>query len=262
MLELSLLGSPCAALDGIPLHGTLLHKDLALLYYLAVSGRPQPRECLAALLWGDISEESARRNLRKSLTELRRPLGDHLAVTRDEIALEPARYTLDVWVLERFVNNGIAAADLAELQAAAVLYRGDFLMGFRLHNAPDYERWIYNMQERLRDTAVFVLVTLAAKQAQGDDLAGAIDTQRRILVLEPWREESHRDLMLLLARSGQRSAALAQYKICVKVLAAELGVQPDAATTALAAHLRSSAPQSDGGAGALLSVLPKESQQQ
>lgn len=246
MLELSLLGSPCAALDGIPLHGTLLHKDLALLYYLAVSGRPQPRDSLAALLWGEISEESARRNLRKSLTELRRRVGDHLAIARDEIALAPARCTLDVWTLERFADTGIAAADLAQLRAAAALYRGDFLEGFRLHNAPDYERWIYNMQERLRGTVVIVLATLAAKHVHAGELAGAIAAQHRILELEPWREESHRELMLLLARSGQKSAALAQYKVCVKVLAAELGVQPDAATIAVMAHICGS----DLGAGA------------
>lgn len=261
MLELSLLGSPCAALDGIPLQGTLLHKDLALLYYLAVSGRPQPRECLAALLWSEVGEESARRNLRKSLSELHRCLGDHLIVTRHEIALERARCTLDVWLLERFANNGVAAADPPQLQAAAALYRGDFLEGFRLHNAPDYERWIYNMQERLRSTAVFVLATLAARQAHAGELVEAIAAQRRILELEPWREESHRELMLLLARSGERSAALAQYKVCVKVLAAELGVPPDAATAALAADIGATALAGDGGAGSPLGALPRELQQ-
>jgi DNA-binding SARP family transcriptional activator len=249
MLELSLLGSPCAALDGIPLNGTLLHKDLALLYHLAVSGQPQPRGCLAALLWGDFSEESARRNLRKSVSELHRRLGDHLAIARDEIALVPAHYTLDVWIFEQFAKGEIAAADPAQLQAAAALYRGDFLAGFSLHNAPDYERWVYGVQERLRGTAVFVLTTLAAKQAHAGELAPAIAAQRRVLELEPWREESHRDLMLLLARSGQRSAALAQYKICVKALAAELGVPPDAATTALAAHICGSAREAGAGAG-------------
>ncbi len=261
MLELSLLGSPCAALDGIPLHGTLLHKDLALLYYLAVSGRPQPRDSLAALLWGEVGEESARRNLRTSLSELHRRLGDHLAITRDKRSLRPEQCTLDVWLLQRFANNCLAAADPAQLQAAAALYRGDFLEGFRLHNAPDYERWIYNMQERLRGTAVFVLATLAAKQAHAGELAGAMAAQRRILELEPWREESHRELMLLLAKSGQRNAALAQYKVCVKVLAAELGVQPDAATSALAAHIGRSTPEGDEGAGSRLWALPRELQQ-
>ena len=55
----------------------------------------------------------------------------------------------------------------------------------------------------------------------------------RLLALDPWREEAHQQLMLLLARSGQRSAALAQYEICRRTLTQELGVPPTPETTAL-----------------------------
>src|SRR5690606_12515409 len=53
------------------------------------------------------------------------------------------------------------------------------------------------------------------------------------LQLEPFREEAHRLLMRLLAESGQRSAALAQYEVCVRILDEELGVEPDDETVAL-----------------------------
>ncbi len=56
---------------------------------------------------------------------------------------------------------------------------------------------------------------------------------RRLLALEPWREEAHRQLMLLLARSGQRSAALAQYEACRRALAEELGAEPARETVGL-----------------------------
>jgi predicted ATPase len=55
----------------------------------------------------------------------------------------------------------------------------------------------------------------------------------RQLELDPWREEAHRQLMRALALSGQRSAALAQYEACRRVLAKELGVEPAAETNAL-----------------------------
>ena len=61
---------------------------------------------------------------------------------------------------------------------------------------------------------------------------------RRILQLDPWREEAHRQLMWLLARSGQRSAALAQYELCRQALLSELNVEPDAATLDLVARIR------------------------
>ena len=52
------------------------------------------------------------------------------------------------------------------------------------------------------------------------------DHTTRLLALEPWHEEVHQQMMLLLALSGQRSAALNQFEVCRRLLADELGVQP------------------------------------
>ncbi|MBN1668314.1 MAG: tetratricopeptide repeat protein, partial [Anaerolineales bacterium] len=57
--------------------------------------------------------------------------------------------------------------------------------------------------------------------------------------LEPYREEAHRALMESLARSGQRSAALAQYERCCGVLADELAVEPSLETQQLYQRIRS-----------------------
>ena len=61
---------------------------------------------------------------------------------------------------------------------------------------------------------------------------------RRQVELEPWRESAHRQWMRALALSGQRSAALAQYEACRRILAEELGVEPEAETTALYERIR------------------------
>jgi DNA-binding SARP family transcriptional activator len=74
---------------------------------------------------------------------------------------------------------------------------------------------------------------------QGDTgHAAGIDYATRLLALEPWREGAHQDLMRLLAGSGQRGAALAQYETCRRVLAEELGVEPGPETTALYERIR------------------------
>jgi len=56
--------------------------------------------------------------------------------------------------------------------------------------------------------------------------------------LEPWQEEAHREIMRLLALSGQRTAALAQYEACQHSLVEELGVEPSAETRALYEGIR------------------------
>src|SRR5438128_2590678 len=61
---------------------------------------------------------------------------------------------------------------------------------------------------------------------------------RRLLAAEPWQEEAQRQLMRLLARRGQRQAALEQYAVCCRALREELNSTPQAATQALYAQLR------------------------
>ena len=51
--------------------------------------------------------------------------------------------------------------------------------------------------------------------------------------LEPWQEEGQRQLMRLLAGSGRRAEALAQYEAHRRELAEELGVEPAPETTQL-----------------------------
>jgi hypothetical protein len=63
----------------------------------------------------------------------------------------------------------------------------------------------------------------------------------RWLDIQPWREEAHHTMMQLLARTGQRSAALKQYETARRVLGQEFGVEPGAATLALYGQIRADA---------------------
>jgi ATP-dependent Clp protease ATP-binding subunit ClpA len=85
----------------------------------------------------------------------------------------------------------------------------------------------------LHRRALQALAQLADYHERRGEHEPAQQYARRQLELDPWREESHRQLMRLLALSGQRSAALVQYATCERVLAAELGVAPEQETTAL-----------------------------
>ncbi|NJM42327.1 MAG: hypothetical protein HC853_17115 [Anaerolineae bacterium] len=113
------------------------------------------------------------------------------------------------------------------------LYRGDFLEGFNLKDAPEFEEWVVAQREHYRELALRLLHGLAEAALREGRYTEGVDYARRILALDGWREEAHRLLMLCYARSGQRSAALAQYAECRRVLGKELGVPPSAETMAL-----------------------------
>lgn len=250
-LHLKLLGAPDIRLGDQPVLGALSNKAQAILYYLAVTGQPQPRSILATLLWGDAPEEAARANLRKALADLRQAASDHLDIERQSVALKWADVWVDVAEFEAIVSSSSlraeSTADAERLQEAVDMYRGDFLTGFYALHAPDFETWLLAEQARLRESVVQVLHLLADFYSTRQESARAIACVRRLLKLEPWREEGHRQLMLLLAREGQRSAALAQFETCRQVLQEELGVEPGSETVAVYERIRDGNLSRQGG---------------
>jgi DNA-binding SARP family transcriptional activator/predicted ATPase len=229
-LTITLLGSPRVTLGDAVVRGFVSSKAAALLYYLAATGRSHTREALAGLLWPETSNAQAFKNLRDVLSNLRRLFEPYLAITRDAAGLAPgAAIGVDARRFETLLGAQQAAADLEAVE----LYGGDFLAGFSVADAPEYEEWALLERERLRRLLLDALARLADDALARGAYADGVRFTGRLLAFDPTREAAHRQLMLLLARSGQRGAALAQYETCRAVLLDELGIDPDEATEAL-----------------------------
>jgi DNA-binding SARP family transcriptional activator/predicted ATPase len=234
VLTLRLLGKPQITYAGKPVTGFISAKAQALVFYLAVTARPHTRESLAGLLWGEMPEAQAAKNLRNALSNLRALVGSQLLISRDQVAFDrDSPYWLDAEVFLSALSGDLAKKDLTTLHRAVELYQGDFLEGFYVTDALAFEEWMLARRSLLNGLMVQALHTLVVKHLEREEYAAGIDYAMRLLAIEPWREETHRHLMLLLARSRQRSAALAQYEKCRRILASELGAEPLPETTAL-----------------------------
>lgn len=253
-LRLQLLGPFQAHLDNVALTGFRSDKSRALLAYLAAeANRVHRRETLACLFWGDFTDRAARRSLSTALANLRAALaplhenGDAkpvLATNWHEVVFTAARdvVAVDVIEFERLLAESAAhehrslvhCRPCAERLTKAVgLYGGSFLAGLTLADAPEFDEW-----HRLRALAseqkvLAALDTLTHHHIASGNLGPAEHYARRQISIDGLREAAHRQLMTVLAASGQRSAALAQYEICRKALQRDLGVQPEEETTAL-----------------------------
>jgi len=236
-LHLELLGKPRLTLGGQPLTGLVSAKAQALLFYLAVTRQAHSREKLAGLLWSNLPEEKARQNLRVALTILRQFVPDHLETTRQSVACHPC--WLDVQAFEQKLAPETWSISVA--QEAVNLYRGDFMEDFALGGAPLFEEWALLERERLRQLALDTLHCLADAYLEEGAYATGISAARQALRLEPWREETHRLLMRLLACSGQRALALKQYETCRQVLAQELNAEVSLETSALYREIKAEA---------------------
>ena len=239
-LTVCLFGNPSLQVEGEPVTGFVSNKAVALVYYLAATGRSHGRDVLANLLWGDFSESKAKKNLRDALSNLRKVMGDYLIITRQKVELNwNVPHVIDVEMLaaasgyEQGVDDVLEDAAVKQLREAVDLYIGPFLDGFYPSQAQEYEEWMQSERERYSQMVVQYLYRLSRHFSQQGDYPLAIEYTSRLLALEPWREEAHQQMMRLLAWSGQRTAALNQYEVCYRALEDELGVTPQVETTAL-----------------------------
>src|SRR6516165_12743531 len=138
-LSIGVLGSLVIERDGCRL-GKVRKKARALLGYLAAQGgQAISRERLADLLWPYQGSEQARHSLRNCLLELPKALGPdathHLVADFANCRLQHVTGDLDEF--ERLSRS----QRRSELQAAAGLYRGEFLADFDIDSEP-FQEWL------------------------------------------------------------------------------------------------------------------------
>jgi DNA-binding SARP family transcriptional activator len=230
-LSISILGPLAIESDDRRL-GKVPKKARALLAFLAAQGgQLVSRERLADLLWPYQGSEQARHSLRNCLLELRKALGagavSHLVADFANCRIQDVVSDLDTF--ERMSRS----QHRSELQAAADLYRGEFLADFDINSEP-FQEWLAAERDRTLAIICDVLHRLTVQQDASGDYDAAIQSGRRLVGLDPLSEFGQRALMRAYARAGRRGEALRQYKSCADTLKRELGVAPDAETQALA----------------------------
>jgi DNA-binding SARP family transcriptional activator/TolB-like protein len=209
-------------------------RRIAVLAILSMArGRPVGRERVIGLLWPDDRTERGRHLLSESLYVLRKELGDDLFVTAgDEVGINPAVLRCDAAEFEQAVEEG-------RLEEAARLYRGPFLDGFYVNDAPDFERWADGERDRLARRYARVLESLAQAAESAGRPGEAVEHWRRLAVHDPYDSGTAVRLMQALDAAGQRAAALWFADTHVALLREELEVEPDEDFAELVERLRS-----------------------
>lgn len=254
-LKLSLFGSFHVTLDNRPVNSFAYDKVRALLAYLVVEAdRPHRREALAELLWPDQPAATTRHNLSQALTTLRQAIGNqtaspsYLLTTRESVqwnrasdhVVDVAGFTtlIDACRQHAHPRRDTCAQCALRLEQAADLYADDFLAHFTIGDSAAFEEWALLRRESLQQRMFNALAWLAEYHVERGAYPVAAQYIQRQIALDPWREDAHRRLMDVLARSGQRAAALRHYEQTRAVLADELAIEPDAVTTTLYEQIR------------------------
>ena len=227
MIQLHLMGAVDLRRDGAEVRAVLSQpKRLALLAYLAAA-HPRAfhnRDTLLALFWPEADTERARNALRQAVHYLRRSLGEGAVVSRgDQLGVDPEQLWCDAAAFD-------AALEQGREQDALELYRGDFLPGVFVEDAPDVERWLDEERDRRRRAAVKAASALADRAAANGEMMTAALWARRASSLVPHDEAMFRRLFGLLVGAGETAAAVEAATEFTRRLAEDYGVGPSEET--------------------------------
>ena len=182
-------------------------RDAALLAFLALEG-PTSRARLAALLWPDRKEDTARNALRQRLFQLRRQIGADLVVGAAVLSLADA-----------------VTHDLDE---------GDSVLGDAEHAySAEFSAWLEHQRQRRCDRLRHSLTELCRMAEQAEDWPDALGYACELLALDDLSEAAYRRVMRLHYLAGDRAAALLAFDRCEHVLKHEVGVAPSPETLEL-----------------------------
>src|SRR5262245_21428127 len=143
LLDIRVLGEFAVLRDGEPVALPPSRKTRALIAFLAVVGRPQPRERLCQMFW-DVPDDP-RGALRWSLSKIRQIVNieghEALVTERNTVALRGPSIALDLQRIKAISSRDVASLELSELERAAESLQGAFLEDLSLVRCPEFEAW-------------------------------------------------------------------------------------------------------------------------
>jgi DNA-binding SARP family transcriptional activator/tetratricopeptide (TPR) repeat protein len=226
MLRLWLCGRFAGEFDGAPVAMPPGDRVRALIGWLALHPGSHPRSYLAAQLWPDVPEATARASLRTAIWSVRQVWG---AVA--EQVLDGSRNSIGLRADQLWVDalTGPPAGGEIGLDA------GELLPGVD-------DDWVRAAREELRHHWLRALEELASAADTDGRSADAVTWSRRRCALAPLDEGAHRALLRRLHSAGDRAGAVLEARQFAQQLREELGVAPSPATRAVQAQLRTAAP--------------------
>lgn len=189
------------------------------------------RKWLASTLWPDSDDTQALRNLRTSLYDLRKSLGDQgdrlYSPTPGLLGFDLTQADVDLLVFDA----SVASNDPHLLNRAVQLYRGSLIDGCQ-------EEWIQTDRSRREQACLNSLELLASIASESGRIRDAIQHLQMCVGMEPMRETAHQALMRALATVGDYALAMQVYREFRLRLHERFQAMPSADTTALYQQLR------------------------
>jgi DNA-binding SARP family transcriptional activator len=235
MFKLKFFGTGEAYYFDRPLFYFPRHQAYLLFCYLLLNpDRPHAREQLATMFWGEYPTQTSRKYLRNGLWKLRQqldavgaPVDRYFLINEDSVSfVGNGQYWLDVDIFNATLTayqdlpgHALSPEQARHLEEAVALYTDDLLVGV-------YDDWCLYERERLSLLRLRALSKLMAFHENNETYERGLSDGEQLLSRDDTREKVHLQMMRLYWLSGDRNAALAQYKRCAQILRDQFGIAP------------------------------------
>jgi predicted ATPase/DNA-binding SARP family transcriptional activator len=228
-LELLLFGRAALQLNGAALQ-VPVRKLVGLIAFLALEGSSS-RSKLAGLLWSELNEADARRNLRQRLYRLSPPELTGFVLVEGDLVSLAGQVSSDVTEFER----AMLEFDFAR---AVALYRGPLLDGLELEEASAFDEWLDLKRDGFERAFQRALAGLADQLETAGLRDQSLRQHLRLIEINPLLELHQRHVMRLRGLSGERAEAVSGFERFRDLLESELGLEPMPETLRLVEQIR------------------------
>ncbi|MGM0438085.1 MAG: AAA family ATPase [Bacillota bacterium] len=230
-LDIKLLGETEVKLDNKKID--FPYKKVEALFYYLIVEKKISRAKVASLLWGNMTDSKAKKNLRNALYQLKKSLKDDIFKKSGSSTLrlnkENYNFKID---LEQFMESDL-------LKKSLEVYNGDFLAGFLLKRSPSFNDWIIENRNYFQQLYIDKLKKKIDSLEKNEVNDKAINYLQDLINVDEFNEMAYRKLMKLYHKKGQSAKAIQIYKTLDEILEEELGINPDKKTLKLLQEIRS-----------------------
>ncbi|WP_132244680.1 tetratricopeptide repeat protein [Marinisporobacter balticus] len=195
-------------------------KAEALFYYLLVYGQAT-RDTLVNLLWGEVEEKVAKKNLRQAMYKIRKTFDMDIVISPEKsiVMLNPdIQIEIDI---HQFLKNK---------ETAIEVYNGEFLKGFHVKDAEEFSSWMIQYRMYLKNVYIERLNQKIEDAFSKDDIEAIIFYAKEMIKVDDFDEKAYRILMQGYSHKGEFNKVVEVYNHLTYILEKELGIAPDADT--------------------------------
>ncbi len=199
-------------------------KAEALFYYMLVKKRVS-RDVLVDLFWANVTLASAKKNLRNAVYIIKK-------VFNEEVLVSPQRTIIELNSKLKFkldIDEFLFGCGINSIEA----YSGEFLEGFFVKDAKNFEEWMLGLRSQYRYTYVRKLYKQVENFMEDKKWNDAEKYCNRIIDIDQFDEKAYRVLMKIYNEDGKYNKCIYIYNSLVELLDSELSIAPDTKTTKL-----------------------------